>query len=69
VYFLVINDNPYRLIFALGNSYRFVHWHHLNTMCWIQGWRPSRSLLIINIFDNIKKKNGHDNVENIASMY
>ena len=69
---LVINDNPYGLMFALRYSCRFFHWHHLNSMCWIQGWMPSRSLLILNIFEMIKKKNGHDSVEaycNYAEFY
>ena len=65
---LVINNNPYGLMFVFRYSYRFVHRHHLNSMCWIRGWMPSRSLLIMNIFDMIKKKNDHDNVEHIASM-
>ena len=65
---LVINDNPYGLMLSLRYSRRFVHTHHLNSICWIQGWMPSRSLLIMHIFDVIKKKNGHDNVEHIASM-
>ena len=56
---LVINDNPYGLMFVVRYSYRFVHWHRLNSMCWIQGCRPSRSLIIIYIFDMIKKKNRH----------
>ena len=66
---LVINDNPYGLMFALRYSYRFFHMHRLNSMCWIQGWMPSRSLIIMDIFDMIKKKNGHDSVEHFASMY
>ena len=53
---LVINDNPYGLMFVLSYSCRFVHWHRLNSMCWIQGWMPSRSLIIMDIFDIIKKK-------------
>ena len=65
---LVINDNTYGLMFSFRYFCRFVHRHHLNSMCWIQGWMPSRSLLIMNIFDMIKKKNGHDNIEHIASM-
>ena len=52
---LVINDNPYGLMFVLSYSSRFVHWHPLNSMCWIQGCMPSRSLIMMDIFDMIKK--------------
>ena len=60
---LVINDNPYGLMFLLRYSRRFSHRHHLNSMFWIQGWMSSRSLLIMNVFYMIKKKNGRDSVE------
>ena len=33
---LVINDNPYGLMFALRYSCRFVYRHHFGSMCWIQ---------------------------------
>ena len=33
---LVINDNPYGLMFALRYFCRFVHRHHFGSMCWIQ---------------------------------
>ena len=68
---LVINDNPCGLMFVLSYSCRFVHWHRLNSLSCIQGCMPSRSLIMMDIFDMIKKmkryKVDQDSVQRVVS--
>lgn len=39
---LVINDNPYGLMFSLSLYERIFHRYYLYSMCWIQVWMPWR---------------------------
>ena len=53
---LVINDNPYGLMCILRYPYRLVHRQCMNSICWVQGWIPSRLLDIMNIFEDDQER-------------